>query len=48
MRRGWEKGKDEENFTEWDYQDGGRTEMRARKELFWFGGAVIGLEGTGS
>ena len=28
------EGRGEENLREWDSQDGGRTEMRARKEIF--------------
>ena len=28
-----EKGKDEENLRKWDNLDGGRTEIRARKEM---------------
>ena len=28
-----EKGGGEENLREWDSQEGGRTEMRARKEI---------------
>ena len=31
--RGMEKGRVEENLMEWDSQDGGRTEMRARREI---------------
>ena len=31
--RGREKGRVEENLREWDSRDGGRTEMRARKEI---------------
>ena len=32
--RRWEKGRVEENLRKWDSQDGGRTDMRARKEIF--------------
>ena len=31
--RGGEKGRDEENLREWDSRDGGKTEMRVRKEI---------------
>ena len=31
---GKEKGSGEEILREWDSQDGGRTEMRTRKEIF--------------
>ena len=31
--RGVEKQRGEENMREWDSQDGGRTEIRARKEI---------------
>ena len=31
--RGVEKGRVEENLREWDSREGGRTEMRARKEI---------------
>ena len=31
--RGGEKGSGEENLREWDSLEGGRTEMRARKEI---------------
>lgn len=31
--RGREKGRVEENLREWDGQNGGRTDMRARKEI---------------
>ena len=32
-RRGEEKGRVEENLKEWDSRDGGRTEMRTKKEV---------------
>ena len=32
--KGVEKGSREENMRKWDSQDGERTEMRARKEIF--------------
>ena len=40
---GWKGKRREENFREWNRQDGGRTEMRARKERFLIEGAIMRL-----
>ena len=40
--RGGEKREEEKNLREWGSRDGGRTEMRARKDIL-IEGAIIGL-----